>query len=160
MKENETRKIVLLSIAFAVLLIPIALLLYVGIMWFINHTIIGIMDWLNSLYIFFKVLIIVLSGLMVLWFVLSPIKAVRNILSHSIFYKFPKNTFTEGYSEFIFVICAESEILRLWKSYNHLNVGVEFELIIISLFLLSANIILMPWYMKKTSTGKSAYSLF
>lgn len=144
MTNSLTPKIALLSAIYLIIAVVLIFLLDLGLEWLFENLIFSVLDWFNSLKLFFKIIILFFGGSSLFWALLVMTGRISTLLGGLIFNKFPQNLFTVIAPFVLAIANAIWYIIILWKIPEHYNFWIVCELILLSGFIWQLSAIVMP----------------
>jgi hypothetical protein len=133
-----------LSVAYLLVALVIASLLYVFIGWFLDDVVFSVLNWFNSLNFWLKIFLFVLGIGSILRFVLDGVVFLNGLICGLINLLFPINLFTIIVGALLSVSNSILLLMQFWKAVPYWNFWFVMEFIVIASFIISMNSIFIP----------------
>lgn len=144
MRVNLTPKIVLLSAFYFIISVVILLIVDLGLFWFLNNVAFNIFDWFNRINIFWKIFILFIGGWALFSYLLTFTSRITTLIGGLIFDRLPHNLFTSLSTTVLSIANIIFCIVILWRVPEHYSFWIVCELIIMSSFIWSLGLIVLP----------------
>ena len=149
MKLPITEKEIWLSVLYAILIIPFAVLIDLGLLWVFNNVLLDILNWFNHLKPIWKVVVFIVLGGTFVAFSIGISVFIGSLLSSLIFGKLPLNWFTGVFTGIVFLINIFLGIRQVFYAMPSWKFWYILEFLFLVTFVFYMNYFILPLFNKK-----------
>jgi len=144
MRVYLTPKIALLSALYFIMAVIILLILDFALVWLFNNIVFNIFNWFNGINIFWKITVLLIGGWALFGYLLNITSRLTTLIGGLIFDRLPHNLFTSFSTTVLSIANIVFCIVALWKVPEHYSFWIVCELLILSSFIWSLGVIILP----------------
>ena len=114
-------------------------LLDIGLEWFLNDVLFGLLDWFNRLGLILKILLFAVGGVGLLYLLFGVFSLAAAFINELVLQWFPVNLFTVTVSVILVLCNAVLGIIELWRMPEAFGFWIVLELLLLSYFVFHVN---------------------
>jgi hypothetical protein len=109
-------------------------LINLGFAWVVNHILLNLFEWFNGISLFWKLMLLLLGGFIIVELVIGLSSMVAAFLGTLLYSKLPANNFTTFTGGFLILIGFIWTMYDIWTLPIHFSFWIIVELIVVSGF--------------------------